>query len=116
VVVRKCTRIRLDIRPLFFHIVPKFVQALVIRHDEIFKALAVKEDVLLPKPFMDLSHHRTIRFGPSDFLVFGKLKNYLRSRRFPRPSDDTVKAEVQKWLREQDVSFYRKDLENLIVR
>jgi hypothetical protein len=37
-------------------------------------------------------------------------------RRFPRPSDDTAKAEVQKWLWEHGVSFYRQGLENVIVR
>jgi hypothetical protein len=38
----------------------------------------------------------------SDFDVFGKMKKHLRGRRFP--SDDTVKAEVQKWLRNYE--FY----------
>jgi hypothetical protein len=37
----------------------------------------------------------------------------IRGRRFP--TDDTVEAEVQKWLREQDVSSYRQGSENLIV-
>jgi hypothetical protein len=32
------------------------------------------------------------------------------------PSDNTVKPEVQKWLPEQEVSFYSRDLKNLIVR
>jgi hypothetical protein len=43
----------LDIIPLLFHVVSKFVQALVITYDEIFQVLAV-EDVLLQKPFLDL--------------------------------------------------------------
>jgi hypothetical protein len=46
--------------------------------------------------------------------VFDKLRKYLGHRRCP--SDDTVKAGVQKWLREQDVCCYRQGLENLIVR
>jgi hypothetical protein len=29
------------------------------------------------------------------FHVFGKLKKHLRGRRFP--SEDTLKAEIQKW-------------------
>jgi hypothetical protein len=35
---------------LFFHIVSKLVQALVITYDKIFQALAVEGDVLLQKP------------------------------------------------------------------
>jgi hypothetical protein len=51
---KKSTRIHLGISPLFFHIVLKLVQALLIKCDEIFQAVAVKGDVLLPKPFLDL--------------------------------------------------------------
>jgi hypothetical protein len=43
----------LDISPLFFCIVSKLVQAPVITYDETFKALAVEEDILSPKPFLD---------------------------------------------------------------
>jgi hypothetical protein len=43
----------LEISPVFFHIVSKLVQALVITHSEIFQALAVEVDVLLPKPFLN---------------------------------------------------------------
>jgi hypothetical protein len=43
----------MDISPLFFHVVSKFVQALVIIYDEVFQALAVEGDVLFPKPFLD---------------------------------------------------------------
>jgi hypothetical protein len=50
------TRICLDISPLFFHIISKLIQALVIKHDEIFQALAVEADVLFPKTFLDLGH------------------------------------------------------------
>jgi hypothetical protein len=39
---------------LFFHIVFKLVQPSVITHDEIFQALAVGGNVLLPKPFLDI--------------------------------------------------------------
>jgi hypothetical protein len=49
---KKSTWIALDISRLFFHIVSKLVQALVITCDEIFQAL-VTRDVLFPKPFLD---------------------------------------------------------------
>jgi hypothetical protein len=42
-----------DISSLLFHIVSKLVQALVIKYDEIFQALPVGGDILLPKPFLD---------------------------------------------------------------
>lgn len=51
-------------------------------------------------------------FLPSDIHAFGKLKKLLWGRRFP--FDDSVKAEVQKWLRELNVSLYRQGLENII--
>jgi hypothetical protein len=50
---KKSTWIYLDISLLFFHVVSKLVQALVITYDEDFQALAVEGDVLLPKPFLD---------------------------------------------------------------
>jgi hypothetical protein len=49
---KKSTQISLNISPLFFHVIHKPLQALVITYDEIFQALAVG-DVLLPKPFLD---------------------------------------------------------------
>jgi hypothetical protein len=45
---KKSIQICLDISPLFFHIVPKRVQAPVIMH-EIFQAPVVEGDALLPK-------------------------------------------------------------------
>jgi hypothetical protein len=46
--------------------------------------------------------------------MFGRLKKHIRRRRFP--SHDAVKADVQKLLREQNVSLYRQGLADLIVR
>jgi hypothetical protein len=43
----------LNISPLFFHIVSKLVQALVITYNEIFETPAVEGDILLLKPFLD---------------------------------------------------------------
>jgi hypothetical protein len=51
---KKSIWISLDISPLFFHTVPKLVQAHTIMHDEIFQALAVEGDEMPPKPFLDL--------------------------------------------------------------
>jgi hypothetical protein len=50
---KKSTQISLDISSLFFHIISKLVQALVITYNEIFQALAVEGYVLNAKPFLD---------------------------------------------------------------
>jgi hypothetical protein len=49
---KESRQISLDISPLFYHIVSKLVQALVIKYDEILQALAFGGDILLPKPFL----------------------------------------------------------------
>jgi hypothetical protein len=90
---KKNTRIYLDIIPLFYHMVSKLVQALVIIHYEIFQALAAGGNVLLPQSFLDqslISH--SPEACPLKFHVFGKLNKHIRGRQFP--SDDTVKADV----------------------
>jgi hypothetical protein len=51
---RKSIWMSLDISPLFFHIVTKLIQALVIIYDEIFQAPVVEGDILFQKPFLDL--------------------------------------------------------------
>jgi hypothetical protein len=93
---KKSIQMSLDISPLFLHIVSEIVQALVVIYDEIFQALAVEGDFLLRQALLD-STPPTVqhRFGPTGLSRDGKLKKRLRDRRFP--SDDTVKAEVQKY-------------------
>jgi hypothetical protein len=49
----KIKRISLDVSPLFFRIVSRLVQALVIICGEVFQALVVERNVLLPKPCLD---------------------------------------------------------------
>jgi hypothetical protein len=58
---KESTKTPSDISPLFFHIVLKLVQALVITYDEIFQALVAEEDVQLPKPFLDLIFDSAVR-------------------------------------------------------
>jgi hypothetical protein len=92
---KKIIRIFWDTSPVPFYIVYKLVQALVIINDEIFQALAVEADVLLPKPFLyPIPQTAQPQLGLPHFQVLGKMKNHLRGRRLP--SDDTFKAEVQK--------------------
>jgi hypothetical protein len=58
----------LAISPVLFHIVPSLVQAL-ITYKGIFQALA--EDVLLPKPFLDLGFDGVIRWiSPTSEMFF----------------------------------------------
>jgi hypothetical protein len=100
--------------PLFFHIVSKFIHIPAIIYDEIFQALAVEGDVPLltpiPGPFPPTAQPRLSSLALSRVW---ETEKRLRGRRFP--SDDTIKAEVQKWLLEQDVPFYSQGLENVII-
>jgi hypothetical protein len=77
---KKSIRISLDISPLFFHIVSKLAEALVITYDEIFQALAVEGDVMPPKPFLDPLHSLySPDLAPLNFHMFGKLKNISKA-------------------------------------
>jgi hypothetical protein len=69
---KKSTRMRFDISPLFFSCCSTLVWALVITHDEIFQAVAV-EDVLLPKPWLDVGVDGVVRWKSPISLtnVFG---------------------------------------------
>jgi hypothetical protein len=114
---KKRTWISLDISPLFFQTVSKLVQALVITCDKIFQTLAVKWDVLLPKTFLDLGLSKwsgKCRWRGQKWPCVN-IRHFRQWHRRFSP-DDTVKAEVKKCLREQNVSFYRQGLENLVVR
>ena len=42
--------------------------------------------------------------APSDFYLFGPLKDFLRGQRFD--SDDDVKAAVRSWLRQCEPQFF----------
>jgi hypothetical protein len=73
---KKSTQICLGIRPLFFHIFSKIVQALVITYYEIFQALAVEGDVLLLKPFLELSFDTAVRWkSPTSEMFFQFAKH-----------------------------------------
>jgi hypothetical protein len=72
---KKSKRICLDVSPLFFLIVSKLVQALVVRYYEIFQALVAEGHVRLLKPFLDSTPTPySPDSAPLDFHVFGKLK------------------------------------------
>jgi len=51
--------------------------------------------------------------APSDFRLFGSLKNALRGRRF---SCDDVKVVVHQWLSAQPKTFFADGIENLVGR
>jgi hypothetical protein len=57
--------------------------------------------------------HRTGHTWPLRLPRVWQTEKQLQGWRFP--SDDIVKTKVQKWFLEQDVSFYRQSLGNLIV-
>ena len=51
---------------------------------------------------------------PSDYHIFGPLKEALRGRRFT--SDEGVKEAVHTWLREQLKSFFSAGIQKLVER
>jgi hypothetical protein len=59
--VKKHIRICSYIIPIFFHIVPEHVQAVVVMHDEMFRTLAVEKDFLLSEQFLDLGFDGVVR-------------------------------------------------------
>jgi histone-lysine N-methyltransferase SETMAR len=50
--------------------------------------------------------------APSDFHLYGPLKQALRGRRFS--SDDDVKAAVHQWLRAQLKTFFSEGIKKLV--
>jgi hypothetical protein len=52
--------------------------------------------------------------APSDFHLFGPLKNHLGGQRFT--DDEKVEMEVRKWLRQQSKDFYAAGFDALVKR
>jgi len=52
--------------------------------------------------------------APSDFHLFGPLKDALHGTRFE--DDESVIHEVKTWLREQEMSWYREGMHALVLR
>jgi hypothetical protein len=77
---KKSTPTSLDISPLFFHVVSKLVQALVITYYEIFQALAIEGDVLLPKPFLDLGFDGVVRWKSPASEGFFQVSKHVEIR------------------------------------
>jgi len=52
--------------------------------------------------------------APSDYHLFGRLKNALRDRRFS--TDKEVREAVHKWLRGQPKTFFLEGIRKLVDR
>jgi hypothetical protein len=50
--------------------------------------------------------------APSDFHLFGPLRNYLGGKHFT--DDEEVETEMRKWLRQQSKDFYAVGFDTLI--
>ena len=64
---------------------------------------------------MDFELHRpsySLDLVPSDYHIFGPLKEVLRGRRFT--SDEEVKEVEHTWLREQPKSFFSAGIQKLV--
>jgi hypothetical protein len=52
--------------------------------------------------------------APSDFYLFGPIKNLLHGTRFDN-DEDVIRA-VKKWLHEQDKTWYKPGIHDLVLR
>jgi hypothetical protein len=111
---KKCIRICLDVSPLFLHIFPSLVQALVVTYDETVQSLAADGDVLLPQPFPDLGFDGDVTRNRRPIFFF-QFAIYVKVRR-GQVWAGRLCPRSNKWLREQNVSIYRQSLKNLVVR
>jgi hypothetical protein len=75
---KKSAWISLDISPLFFHIVAKLVQALVITYDEIFQSTVQKGTSCSQSHFWTPPHPPySLYSDPLPFNMFSTLKKHL---------------------------------------
>jgi transposase len=51
--------------------------------------------------------------APSDYHLFGPLKDYLRSHHYE--TDEAVQEAVRSWLRGARTDFYRRDIEDSVT-
>jgi hypothetical protein len=52
--------------------------------------------------------------APSDFYLFGPLKNHRSAEHFP--DDEAVEREVTAWFRQQPKEFYAAGFQGLVKR
>jgi hypothetical protein len=67
-----------------FPTVTKLVQALAITYDEIFQALAVAADFLLPKPFLDPGFDGVVRWTSPVSEIFSQLVKHVKVQGGPQ--------------------------------
>ena len=86
--------------------------------DTRYKQRAVIEFLVAEKESVGTIHKRLCAVygscAPSDFHLFGPLKNTLRGTRFE--DGDSVSRAVRTWLHEQETSWYREGMHALVSR
>jgi histone-lysine N-methyltransferase SETMAR len=70
----------------------------------------------IQEPQWELLEHPpySLNLTPSDFRLFGPLKNHLGGKHFT--DEEVVETEVQKWLRQQSKDFYVAGFDALVKR
>ena len=61
-----------------------------------------------------ISHPPSPDLAPSDFHLFGPLKESLRGRHFSGNKEVKTAVHVRKWLKRQPVEFYKKGICELV--
>jgi len=94
----------------------RLTQGVLLLHDNARRHTAhLTINTILPLNWEVLEHPAySPDLAPSDFYLFGPLKNALRGRRFA--ADDEVKEAVHDWLRSQPQTFFSKGIKKFTDR
>jgi hypothetical protein len=92
-------------------------KGILILHENAWQHIAAATDTTIQKRKFTTSNQAPYSpdLAPSNYHVFGTLKEALRGRRFHRQTDE-VKETVQFWLRQQAQSFISIGIQKLIER
>jgi len=89
---------------------------MLIQHDNAHPHTRLRTQKAITKYCWTVLHHPPYSpdLAPSDFHLFGPLKDTLRGTRFE--DDESVIHAVRKWLRKQETSWYREGMHALVSR
>jgi histone-lysine N-methyltransferase SETMAR len=87
---------------------------MLIQHDNARPHTSLRTQEAIAKFGWTVHPHPPYSLAPSDFHLFGPLKDALRGTRF-EDYESVIRA-VRTWLREQETSWYREGMHALVSR